>query len=112
MVLGLLAGEGWLVLNLVQQNGRLLVRLEAVEAHLDRGNTGPAMGLPTGSPAPSFELSGLDGKLHTLDTLRAPGNPVLLFFVDPDCGPCNALLLETSPWHRLLATTLRLTILT
>jgi thiol-disulfide isomerase/thioredoxin len=39
--------------------------------------------------------------MRTLDELRAKGNPVLLLFADPDCGPCRALLPEVGRWqHR------------
>jgi len=53
-----------------------------------------AEGLPVGSAAPEFSLSGLHGETLTLDALRASGNPVMLLFTDLNCGPCNALLPE------------------
>jgi thiol-disulfide isomerase/thioredoxin len=36
----------------------------------------------------------------TLDSLRAPGRPVMLLFTDPDCDPCTALLPEIGRWQR------------
>jgi Methylamine utilisation protein MauE len=54
LVLGLLAIEGWMLVQLVRQNGRLLVRLEAMEAHLGLGPTGSTVGLPVGTPAPPY----------------------------------------------------------
>jgi peroxiredoxin len=57
-------------------------------------------GLPRGAPAPAFRLAGLTGETLTLETLRAPGNPVVLIFADPDCGPCTALLPDLAHWQR------------
>jgi methylamine dehydrogenase accessory protein MauD len=108
VVLGLLAAEGWILLQLVQQNGRLLVRLEAVEKHL---GIDPTQGLPIGAPAPPFRLPSLDGERVTLDALRAPGKPVLLVFVDPGCAPCTALLPEIGRWQRDHAATLTLALI-
>jgi peroxiredoxin len=56
--------------------------------------------LPVGTPAPGFSLSGLHGETLTLEALRAAGQPVVLIFVDPNCGPCNALLPEIGRWQR------------
>src|SRR5215217_1832153 len=110
LVLSLLAGQWWFLLHLLRQNGRLLVRLEAVEATLAEGgsvvatsqNGTPvhqAEGLPVGSEAPQFSLSGLYGETFTLDALRSSGKPLMLFFTDPGCGPCNALLPEVGRWQ-------------
>jgi peroxiredoxin len=108
LLLGLLAGEAWVLVQLVAQNGRLLVKLDALEARLDVGSpaavsvpaAAPAPGLPVGSPAPDFSLPGLYGETLTLGALRAAGQPLLLVFMDPDCGPCNALLPEVGRWQR------------
>ncbi len=102
-------GEGWLLLHLLQQNGRLLARVETLEAGAGVDGVAPrpaaqpaapAAGLPVGSVAPSFSLSGLHGETLTLDALRASGKPTLLLFSDPHCGPCNALLPEIGRWQR------------
>ncbi|HYI25847.1 MAG TPA: redoxin domain-containing protein, partial [Thermomicrobiales bacterium] len=60
----------------------------------------PNAGLPVGSTAPSIRLPDLDGRLHTLETLRMPGKPVLLVFTDANCGPCTALMPEIGGWQR------------
>ncbi len=104
-----IVGEGWLLLHLLQQNGRLLGRVETLEAGSSVDGvvprpaaqpSAPAAGLPVGSVAPSFSLSGLHGETMTLDALRASGKPTLLLFSDPHCGPCNALLPEIGRWQR------------
>lgn len=101
--------EGWLLLHLLQQNGRLLARVEALESRSLAGTAGAATissaqtqsaGLPVGTVAPSFQLSGLHGETMTLEALRAAGKPTLLIFSDPHCGPCNALLPEIGAWQR------------
>jgi thiol-disulfide isomerase/thioredoxin len=93
----------------MRQNGRLLVRLEAVETTLaEAGSVAPsqngtpipqAEGLPLGSAAPEFNLSGIHGETLTLDALRSSDKPVMLLFTDPGCGPCNALLPDVSRWQ-------------
>jgi peroxiredoxin/uncharacterized membrane protein YphA (DoxX/SURF4 family) len=107
-MLGVLIAEAALLYKLLLQNGRLLVRLEAVERRLAEGGMGPAAptaaaarrGLPLGAPAPAFALPGVYGETLTLDALRAAGRPVLLLFTDPGCGPCNALMPDVGGWQR------------
>jgi thiol-disulfide isomerase/thioredoxin/uncharacterized membrane protein YphA (DoxX/SURF4 family) len=108
VMLGLLGGQWWFSVRLLRQNGRLLMRMEALEARLapgdgavtPRNGTRPAPGLPVGSPAPGFNLSGLYGEALTLEALRAPGKPIMLLFTDPKCGPCTALLPDIGRWQR------------
>jgi peroxiredoxin len=109
LVLALLAAQWWFLVHLLRQNGRLLVRLEALEASLASGGSvaqsangtpvNQAEGLPVGSEAPQFSLSGLYGETFTLEALRAPGKPVMMLFTDPGCGPCNAMLPEVGRWQ-------------
>jgi thiol-disulfide isomerase/thioredoxin len=106
-VLGLLAAEGWFLFHLLRQNGRLLLRIEALEKMLNSDDTShpptpalPAAGLPLGTPAPAFQLAGLYGETLTLDALRSNSKPLMLIFTDPGCGPCNALMPEIAPWQR------------
>jgi peroxiredoxin len=105
-----LAGQWWFLVHLLRQNGRLLVRLEVVEASIAAGgsvapsqNGSPlhqaAEGLPVGSEAPEFSLSGLHGETLTLNALRSSDKPVMLLFTDPGCGPCNAMLPEVGSWQ-------------
>src|SRR5262245_37996187 len=58
----------------------------------------PPAGLSVGTLAPAFALTGLDERMLTLEALRAAGKPVLLTFIDPNCGPCDALLPELAQW--------------
>jgi peroxiredoxin len=120
-VFALVAAQAFLLVNVVRQNGRLLLRLESVEESLaTAGLAGgeaeaPAeegSGLPVGSRAPGFQLSGLYGETLTLDALRAPGKPVMLVFSDPNCGPCNALLPEIGRWQSAHAAELTVALIT
>jgi peroxiredoxin len=121
LVLALLAGQWWFLVHLLRQNGRLLVRLEAVEATLaEGGSVAPthngtpvhqAEGLPVGSEAPNFSLSGLHGETLTIEALRSSGRPVMMLFTDPGCGPCNALLPDVGRWQEEYAEKLTLTLI-
>lgn len=57
-------------------------------------------GLPEGSLAPSFGLSDTHGGFVTLEQLLAPGRPVILLFIKPDCPPCAAMADEVERWQR------------
>ena len=80
-----LGAMAWLLVHLLGQNGRLLVRLDKIEAALEDADIDfdyddddeddedeeeeEEEGLPYGSPAPAFTLSGLYGETLTLDSL-------------------------------------------
>ncbi len=111
ILLALLTGESWILFQVLSQQGRLLLRIEAMEAQLaansralqpaPTGNAAvPVTGLSVGVPAPSFALSNLNGERITLEALHALGKPVMLLFSDPGCGPCTALLPEIGRWQR------------
>ncbi len=108
VVLGVVAAQWWFLVHLLRQNGRLLVRVEALETRLGVSGTLPSQngvpaqpaGLPVGASAPDFSLSGLYGETLTLESMRALDKPVMLFFTDPNCGPCNALLPEIGRWQQ------------
>jgi peroxiredoxin/uncharacterized membrane protein YphA (DoxX/SURF4 family) len=122
VMLTLLAGQWWFLVHLLRQNGRLLVRLEAVEDSIGAGGSvvapsqnGSAVhqeaeGLPVGTEAPQFSLSGIYGETLTLDALRSSGKKVMLLFTDPGCGPCNALLPEVGRWQEEHANRLTLSL--
>ena len=120
IVVALLALESWVLFQTMKQQGRLLLRLEVLEARLAEAGIaslsesagGTAFrGLPVGSQAPTFSLSGLHRETITLDALRAPGKPIVLVFSDPGCGPCTALLPEVGRWQRDYASKLILVLI-
>lgn len=103
--------EGWVIVNLLRQQGRMLIRLDALEA-AQPGRGGPsqpmpvpghpnghARGLAIGIPAPEFTLPALDGTAISLRELLAAGRPVVLAFGDPGCGLCTELLPELARWR-------------
>jgi peroxiredoxin/uncharacterized membrane protein YphA (DoxX/SURF4 family) len=107
VVLGLLGAQWWFLVHLLRQNGRLLLRLEALEESVAQSggaapssNGGSASGLAVGTQAPAFSLSGLYGETLTLEALLSADKPVMLIFTDPNCAPCNALLPEIGRWQQ------------
>ena len=105
----------WLGWQLLRQNGRILLRLEAIEDRLSllelegeppgNGKTKSQsrsrlnrVGLKAGTPAPAFRLPRVDGGELTLEEYR--GRCVLLVFSDPECGPCNQLAPQLEKFHR------------
>jgi peroxiredoxin len=119
LVVALLVIEGWVIIQMLRQQGYLLLRVEELEARLAESGTKvtaeapppAAAGLPVGTAAPAFSLPGLYGETITLDFLRASGKPILLIFSDPGCGPCNALLPEIGRWQRDYASKLSLALI-
>jgi methylamine dehydrogenase accessory protein MauD len=98
---------GYAVLHVLRSYGRVLSRLDAVEEHLraagfelEDPDDMPELGLEPGTPAPTFELASIDGGRVSLDNLREPGNPVLLLFTSPTCGPCSLLMPTIAEWQR------------
>jgi len=93
----LLVGFGcWLGYQLAHQNGRILLRLEALEKSFEQISTGGLVqtpvrksGLLVGSTAPEFELPDLSGIRQGLSDFR--GRRVLLIFFSPHCGFCTGM---------------------
>ncbi len=88
-----LAALGWVALHLLRQQGRVLLRLDAID-----GGGGPLAaapsppGLPVGAPAPGFELPTAAGERVGLPTLVGAGRALALVFAEPGCGPCGELM--------------------
>ncbi len=119
VVIGLVAAvavEAWLILHLIRQQGRLLLRLDALEG---RGGSAPelfnplkeARDLPVGEVAPGFQLPSLAGRSVALGDLCGDGRNVLLIFLDPRCKPCMALAPDVERWQREQRETLRIAVL-
>jgi uncharacterized membrane protein YphA (DoxX/SURF4 family)/peroxiredoxin len=130
VVVALVCFQVWFSLQLLSQNGRTLGRLEALEDALQgmigalglSGNGAAADprplghglhggGLPVGSPAPGFELEGVDDQRHSLGSLLASGLPLMLVVSEAGCGPCNALMSRLAGWQHEHATALELAVI-
>jgi peroxiredoxin len=91
----LIVGFGcWLGYQLLRQNGRMLLRLQALEQLAAPPSPAPAApapppALPAGSVAPDFELPNLAGGRTRLSQLR--GRRLLLIFFNPRCGFCTRM---------------------
>lgn len=105
----LLVGIGVFLVQIMRQQGRVLLRLETIEkgtgvnASTHVAAAVPTFGLPLGSQAPEFELKDLDGGQSSLRELLQAQKPVLLLFSNPDCGPCQTLVPDIASWQRDLA---------
>jgi thiol-disulfide isomerase/thioredoxin/uncharacterized membrane protein YphA (DoxX/SURF4 family) len=98
----LLLANAVLLVQVLRQQGRMLLRFETIEQHLGIASNEASQpsGLPLGSPAPSFELPTLDGGSVNLEALLQPKKPALLVFSNPGCGPCLALVPEIARWQQ------------
>jgi thiol-disulfide isomerase/thioredoxin/uncharacterized membrane protein YphA (DoxX/SURF4 family) len=95
----------WFLFHMLQQNGRLLVRLEAVEKKLNIDpNAKVVPGLPVGDPAPPLPVPAPQANpaIPTLSTL--------LVFTEAGCGNCETLKPDLAAWQEEHAE--RLTIVT
>lgn len=98
--------QGFVLLQLLRQNGRVISRLERLEASragdpaIAPSGYGDPGGLPVGAPAPELDLQSLHGVRVSLADLRSAGRAVLLVFSDPDCGACATLLPHLAAWQR------------
>jgi hypothetical protein len=111
-----IGGSYWLVLHLFRQNGRLLLRIEALEANRPLNQKPLAVqsalpGLPIGSKAISFDLPKIGSGRANLEGFLREDRPLLLISTDPNCGPCNALMPEVAVWQRELALELTIALL-
>jgi thiol-disulfide isomerase/thioredoxin/uncharacterized membrane protein YphA (DoxX/SURF4 family) len=122
IVVALLVGEGWVVLQMLRQQGRLLLRIERLESRLAQEGIDlkeetaeeeekKPTGLPVGAPAPAFSGLGLDQQMVSLHALRAIGKPIVLIFTNPTCSPCSALMPEVARWQRDYAAKLTIALL-
>jgi peroxiredoxin/uncharacterized membrane protein YphA (DoxX/SURF4 family) len=100
-----------LLLQIVSQQGRLLLRLDLLEQRVVETNAGastknvpgPTLGLAVGAAAPDFNLTDVQGQKIDLRGVLISELPALLVFTNPACGPCQALLPDISRWQREFA---------
>lgn len=122
IVVALLVGESWLLLQMLRQSGRLLLRIERLERSLaeegirleeetEAEEEEEAAGLPVGTKAPAFSGIGLTKETISLDILRALGKPIVLIFTDPTCAPCSVLMPEVARWQHDYADKLTIALL-
>ncbi len=97
-LLAMLALQWWFIVKLLRQNGRLVQRLDSIEAELPTPPRAEqaSWGLAPGRPAREFDLPGPDGQRGSLGSLlgAADSKPLALVFSDPECGPCADILPE------------------
>jgi hypothetical protein len=108
-----IVGLGWFCWQLLQQNGRLLERLDApgLGAAASQSGTRTLPPLEPGTAAPWFAGEDLRGEPISLESLLAPGLPVALFFTDPRCGACESALEEVARAQRERAGELTLAVI-
>ena len=75
------------------------------------GAIGGRFGLPVGTEAPMFALEDLQGQPAGLNTLLSYGNPVVLLFMSPWCGPCSSMLPKVRQWQQALGERLTVAVL-
>ena len=96
-------------LSLLQSQGRLLLRLSALEQRLAAAGIDLAddeatqVGHAPGTAAPAFEAETVRGGSTSLNDLLAPGLPLVLLFTSPACEPCRTLVPKVALWQRLHA---------
>ncbi len=93
-----LSAQGWLLFHQMQHHKASIHRLNDLT---QRVTTRVAATVPPGDPAPPFELPSITGTMTSLSRLLAAGKPLLLFFTDPRCSPCYALLPDIGGWQRV-----------
>jgi peroxiredoxin len=87
-----IAGVWWVLYQVLRQQGRILLRIEELEARFaaesSEEDRGPR-GLPVATPAPSFQIPDVGGSIVRLEDYR--GKRVLLVHWDPQCGFCQRI---------------------
>jgi thiol-disulfide isomerase/thioredoxin len=106
-LVAVVAVGGYAVLHVLRSYGRVLTRLDAAEERLraagfelDEPDDIPQLGLEPGTQAPEFALDSITGERVSSGDLAAAGNPVLLVFTSPTCGPCSVLMPAVAEWQR------------
>jgi thiol-disulfide isomerase/thioredoxin len=95
----------WLMLDLFHTNRRLLQRLRAIASDrkgIPQEDSAQLYLQEPSSVAYSFELPNVVGGTSNLDEFISFGKPVLLLFIDSNCGGCNELLPEVAIWQKTM----------
>jgi thiol-disulfide isomerase/thioredoxin/uncharacterized membrane protein YphA (DoxX/SURF4 family) len=113
--LAVLAAQSWLMFQLLAQSGRLLSRLDALEGRIGTVAWHPQNtsnhGLLIGQEGPALIVNGTLGQRLQLPRPYEDDKPALLAFMDPGCGPCEALLPEIATWQSEYADRFRLIVI-
>ena len=110
VVLALLTVEAWLLVGMLRQNGRLLLRIEALEQRISNNGALPAPDQIVAASADddtrprtlhgaahAFILPDLAGTAVSLDDFR--GDATLMLFWNPRCGFCRQMLPDLHTWE-------------
>jgi uncharacterized membrane protein YphA (DoxX/SURF4 family)/thiol-disulfide isomerase/thioredoxin len=92
----------YLVLKLFRKNSHLIARLRAIKTGRERSAQEESVQWPI-SVAYRFDLPNAAGGRSNLDEFIEIGKPILLLFLDSNCGGCNELLPEVSIWQEAMA---------
>jgi thiol-disulfide isomerase/thioredoxin len=105
LALALLAVGALALVTILRSYGRVLARLDRLEAALAAAGLevdaedAPRAGREPGTEAPWFLSTTPAGTGVSRDDLLEPGLPVLLLFTSPHCGPCAELLPDAAHWQ-------------
>jgi thiol-disulfide isomerase/thioredoxin len=103
---GVLVVGGAAFLTLMRSYGKVLTRLDRVEAALASAGYElddepmPELGLAPGTPAPAFSARTLSGEPASLGAFLETELPAVLLFTSPHCGPCSTLMPTVAAWQR------------
>jgi thiol-disulfide isomerase/thioredoxin len=99
IALAVAVGGGlFMLLQLLRQYGRLLLRVEALEARTGDAAPADVAGLPRGTRVPPVTLRSLTGKQIQLTEQIATDALSLLVFVEPGCAACDELRDDLRLW--------------
>jgi peroxiredoxin len=104
-VAALVAAGAFALFTLLRSYGRVLVRLERLEAAMNAAGfeiDTARPGIEPGTEAPWFVAPTTSGSGVSRDDLLAPELPLLLLFTSPHCGPCAELLPDAARWQQEL----------
>ena len=101
----MVVAEGFVIWQLLVSHGDALRRLRDLEAA--PGGAAPVavpvhIGLPLGQPAPSFEVTDLEGHRVPSSGLLTSVAATLVLFTDPACDPCHEIRPELESWRHEL----------